>query len=87
VKPTEIVQIYSTNKNMNVMVWGIFWDNRRSNLYIMDQDFESTKHRYSAKSYLEVPDAEIALIFIELDDRYQFMQDNVSIYTTGSISE
>jgi hypothetical protein len=55
---------------MKVMVWGAFWDTRRSNLYIIDQDFESAKHRYSANSYLEVLDAEVEPIFEDLDNRY-----------------
>jgi hypothetical protein len=46
----------------------------------MDRDFESAKHGYSAKLYLEVYEAEIAPIFEELDDRYLFMQDNTSIH-------
>ena len=48
------------------MVWASFWDTGRSSLYIMDCDFESKKHRYSAESYLEVLDAQVALIFEEL---------------------
>jgi len=52
-----MVQTYGTNKNMKVMVWGSFWDTSRSDLYIIDRDFESVKHRYSAKSYLEVLEA------------------------------
>jgi hypothetical protein len=39
----------------------------------MDRDFESAKHGYSAKSYLEVYEAEVAPIFEKLDDRYLFM--------------
>jgi hypothetical protein len=46
----------------------------------MDRDFESKKHRYSAKSYLKVLDAEIKLIFEELDKGYIFMQDNAFIH-------
>jgi hypothetical protein len=65
---------------MNIMVWGAFWDLRRNGCYIIDCDFESAKHGYSAKSYLEVCEVEIALIFEELDDRYLFMQNNTSIY-------
>jgi hypothetical protein len=69
----DMVQTYGTNKNMKVMVWGAFWDNGRSKLYIMDRDFESKKHRYSANSYLEVLDAELDPIWSELDDGYEFM--------------
>jgi hypothetical protein len=41
------------------MVWGAFWDDGRSNLYIMDRDFESAKHGYSGNSYLEVLDCQL----------------------------
>ena len=58
-----MVQTYNTYKNMKVMVWGVFWDNRRSNLYIMDRDFESLKYRYSANSYIEILDTEVTYIF------------------------
>ena len=82
-----MVQTYGTNKNMKVMVWGAFWDTGRSNLYIMDRDFESAKHGYSANSYLEVLDAEVEPIFEDLDDGYQFMQDNASIHTAHKVRE
>jgi hypothetical protein len=55
---------------MKVMVWGAFWDTGKSNYYIMDRDFESKKHGYFARSYLEVCNAEVAPIFEQLDDRY-----------------
>jgi hypothetical protein len=74
-----MVQTYGTGKNMKIMVWGAFWDTGRSGCYIMDRDFESAKHRYSTKSYLEVLDAEVEPIFKKLDDGYSFMQDNASI--------
>jgi len=60
---TCMVRTYGTNKNMKTMVWGAFWDRGRSPLYIMDRDFESKKHGYSANSYLEVLDGSLAPIF------------------------
>jgi hypothetical protein len=48
---------------MKVIVWGAFGGTGRSNIYIIDRDFESKKHGYSAASYLEVLDAEVAPIF------------------------
>jgi hypothetical protein len=83
----RMVQTYSTNKNMKVMVWGCFWDLGRSNLYIMDRDFESAKHGYSAESYLEVLEAEVGPIYSTLDKGYEFMQDNASIHTAGKVKE
>ena len=82
----EMVQTYSAKKNMKIMVWGGFWDTGRSNCYIMDRDFESKKYGYSARSYLEVCDTEIAPIFEQLDEGYIFMQDNASIHTAGSVT-
>jgi transposase InsO family protein len=72
---------------MKVMVWGAFWDTRRSNLYIIDRDFESAKHGYSAESYLEVLEAEVRPIFSTLAPGYEFMQDNASIHTAGKVKE
>ena len=83
----EMVQTYGTNKNMKVMVWGCFWDDARSDLYIMDRDFESAKHGYSAESYIEVLDAQVKPIFDTLDNGYEFMQDNASIHTASKVKE
>ena len=58
---------------MKIIVWGAFWDTGRSRCYIIDRDFKSTKYGYSANSYLEVYEAEVALIFGYLDDRYLFI--------------
>jgi hypothetical protein len=85
-----MIQTYNTKKNMKVMVWASFWDTGRSSLYIMDRDFESKKHGYSAESYLEVLDAQVAPIFKELaqnGDNYDFMQDNASIHTAKKVKE
>ena len=51
----------------------------------MDRDFESKKHRYSANSYLEVLDAEVASAYASLGPSYIFMQDNASIHTAHSV--
>jgi hypothetical protein len=76
-----MVQTYSTSHPMSIMVWGAFWDYGKTNLYIMDRDFEFVKHKYSAKSYLEVLNAKMGLAFEHLEPKYQFMQDNASIHT------
>jgi len=81
----EMVQTYDSKKNIKVMVWAGFWDLGRSSLYIMDRDFESKKHGYSAESYLEVLDGEVAPIYATLDPGYEFMQDNASIHTAKKV--
>jgi hypothetical protein len=68
-----MIQTYNYHKNMKVMVWGCFWDIGRTSLYIMDYDFESKKHRYSANSYLEVLNAEVAPVYANLGPGYIFI--------------
>jgi hypothetical protein len=47
------------------MIWGAFWgDSKRTPLFIMNWDFKSKKHGYSAESYLEVLD-EMVLSYYE----------------------
>ena len=70
------------------MVWGCFWDTGRTGLYLMDRDFESKKHGYSANSYIEVLDAMVAPAIEELNDPgYIFMQDNASIHTAHIVRD
>ena len=53
----------------------------------MDRDFESKKHGYSANSYLEVLNAEVAPIFEKLELGYEFIQDNATIHTAGKVKQ
>jgi hypothetical protein len=56
------------------MVWVYFWDYGRLDLYILDRDFESKKHGYSANSYIKVLGSQVALWYEELNDnKYIFM--------------
>jgi transposase len=79
-----MIQTYKKGKDISVMVWGCFWGDGRSDLYILDRDFESKKHGYSANSYIEVLDAELA-------GHHQpgliFMQDNASIHTARKVKD
>jgi hypothetical protein len=83
----EMVQTYDCHKNMKVMVWGAFWDRGRTGLYIMDRDFESKKHGYSANSYLEVLDHSVAPAYATLEPSYLFMQDNASIHKAHKVRD
>ncbi len=58
-----MVQIYSTNKNIKIMVWRCFWNIGKSNYYIINRDFKLIKHEYFARSYFKVCEAEVAPIF------------------------
>ena len=86
----QMIQTYDAKRNLKVMVWAAFWDLGSSSLYIMDRDFESKKHGYSAESYLEVLDAQVGPIFEKLSangDNYDFMQDNAPIHTARKVRE
>jgi transposase len=78
----EMIQIYKKGKDISIMVWGCFWGDGRCDLYILDRDFESKKHGYSANSYIEVLDAEVAGHHRE---GLIFMQDNASIHTAHKV--
>ena len=47
----DFIQTYNCKKSIKVMVQGCFQDLERTNLYIMDRDFESKKHGYSAELF------------------------------------
>ena len=63
----QFVDTYSKSKDISVMVWGAFWFEdykiRKSDLYILDRDFEFKKHGYSSRSYLEVLNDQIPRIW------------------------
>jgi hypothetical protein len=70
------------------MVWGCFWDDRRTRVYLIDRDFEAKKNRYSDNSYLEVLDAEIRPVYkTNNNPGYIFIQDNASIHITYKIRD
>ena len=66
------------------MVWAGFWGGGKTPLYIMDRDFESKKHGYSARSYIEVLDARVMEYCTE---DLIFMHDNASIHTAKIVKE
>ena len=50
---------------------------RRSDLFIMNRDLATKKNGYSARSYLEVLEDQLPIIF---SPRMTFMQDNALIH-------
>jgi len=43
-----------------IMIWGAFWGSERSDLYLLDRNFESKKHGYSAVFYIQILDHNLA---------------------------
>jgi hypothetical protein len=58
-----MVDTYPKGKDIRVMVWGVIWVGGRSDLFIMNRDKLSKKNRYSARSYLEVLNDQLPIIF------------------------
>ena len=58
-----MVQTYSKSRDISIMASGCFLvihgQIQQSDLYLLDHDFESKKHRYSAYLYIEVLDSQI----------------------------
>ena len=79
-----MVETYRTGKDLKIMVWAMFWGSERSSLYIMDRDFESLKHGYTANSYIEVLDAQVARYYT--NDKW-FMHDNAPIHTANKVKD
>ena len=60
------------------MIWGAFWVSERSDLYLLERDWESKKHGYSAASYIKVLDDNLRGIW---EPGLVFMQDNAPIHS------
>ncbi len=60
-----------------IMIWEAFWDSERSNLYLLDRDFEFKKHGYSAVFYIQILNHNLADIW---KSELVFMQNNASIH-------
>lgn len=80
----RMVMTYGKGHDIKTMVWGCFWGSGRSELYIMDRDFESKKNGYSANSYIEVLDAQVAK---HHTDDLIFMQDNAPIHIARKVTD
>ena len=63
------------------MVWAVFWGGEKTSLYIINRDFESKKHDFSANFYIEVLDAHVQYMANDII----FMQDNAVIYIARKI--
>ena len=70
---------------MRVIVSVAFWGNgQRSNLLILERDFESKKHRYSANSYLALLED---LVVPNYTNDLIFIQDNAPVHIAKKVKE
>ncbi len=60
-----------------IMIWEAFWGSERSDLYLLDRNFEFKKHGYSAVFYIQILNHNLAGIW---KSELVFMQNNASIH-------
>ncbi len=64
-------------KIFSIMVWEAFWGSERSNLYLLDRNFEFKKHGYSVVFYIQILKYNLTGIW---ESELVFMQNNASIH-------
>jgi hypothetical protein len=79
-----MVTTYRARKDIRVMVWAAFWASVRSDLHIIERDWESKKYGYSTKLYIEVLEEQL---LVHYQDDLIFMQDNASIHIAHDVRE
>ena len=64
-------------KAFSIMIWEAFWGSERSDLHLLERDWDSKKQGYSAKSYIQVLESNLLGIWTP---GLVFMQDNAPIH-------
>ncbi len=72
----KVMKILS-EKFFFIMIWEAFWDSERSNLYLLDRNFEFKKHDYSTVFYIQILNHNLTDIW---ESELVFMQNNASIH-------
>ncbi len=67
----------SNEKTFSIMIWEAFWGSERSNLYLLDRNFEFKKHGYSVVFYIQILEYNLAGIW---KSGLVFMQNNAPIH-------
>ena len=49
-----MIQSYKKDKDINVMIWNVIYEDGRSNVIIMNRDSDLEKSRYTINFYLTV---------------------------------
>jgi transposase len=80
----EYIKPYTKGKGLSIMIWAAIWGMGHSEITFLERDFESKKQGYSAKSYLEVLEANLFSIW---EPGLEFMQDNAPIHSAHLIQQ
>ena len=64
------------------MIWAAIWGGGHTEIYQTSRDEESARRRYSSRSYLEIIEDYLPVIW---ESGMEFMQDNAPIHTANII--
>ena len=64
------------------MIWAAIWGAGHSEITVLERDYESKKHGYTARSYINVLEANLYSIW---EPGLEFMQDNAPIHSAGLV--
>ena len=64
------------------MIWAAIWGAGHSGITVLERDYESKKHGYTARSYINVLEANLYSIW---EPGLEFMQDNAPIHSAGLV--
>ena len=79
-----MVQSYKKDKDINVMIWDVIYEDGRSDVIIMDRDPDSEKSGYTVNSYLTVLNDQLSRTW---QPGMTFMQDNARIHTAKKVKK
>jgi transposase len=80
----EYVFPFKKGKAISIMIWAAIWGSNHSDITFLSRDFESAKFGYSAKSYIEILEANLFSIW---EPGLEFMQDNAPIHSARKVKE
>lgn len=79
------VTTYKKGRGMSIMIWGAIFCGGSSRIVQMQRDELAKRNGYTARSYLDVLEAELPCIYQNSD--WTFMQDNAPIHSAKIIEE
>lgn len=80
----DCVKPFLKGKDISVMIWAGIWKGGRGNIFFLRRDELARRGGYTANSYIEVSEDQIARIY---SPGMTFQQDNASIHTAKKVSK
>ena len=79
-----MVQSYKKDKDINVMIWDVIYEDGRSDVIIINRDLNLEKSGYTINSYLTILNDQLSRIW---QSEMTFIQDNARIHTVKKVKK